>query len=369
MVTLLFLLLSSIIPFTFSTSLPPLLPVDFPDPSIIYSPQNRTWYAFSTSTRTKNIQVASSPSSPWGPWTLLESVDPLPDPGGWTAGPFSQTWAPSIVSIPHATANDTKYVLYYAAQLPSNSSAFHCVGAATSSTILGPYVPLPSPLACPLSRGGAIDPSGFLDPATGKRYLLYKVDGNSLGGGGSCRNTVPPVRNTPIMLQEVRREDGTTLVGEPVQVLDRDEGDGPLVEAPDLWYDAEAQSYVLFFSNHCWSEAGYSVNYAVSDRGIAGGYVKLNGTAGTGQGVGGKTGERALIRTMGQDGFNLTAPGGAASWYDEETGERGIVFHADCEGGFRCMFGAGVRFKDGRLEVFSKNGMGDDDDVDDDAKV
>lgn len=155
------------------------------------------------------------------------------------------------------------------------------------------------------------------------------------------------------MLQEVGGDDGTTLVGDAVKVLDRDEGDGPLVEAPDLWFEAETQKYVLLFSNHCWSEAGYSVNYAVSDTGIRGEYVKLNGTTGTGEG---DKGGRGLIRTMGGDGFNLTAPGGAASWYDEETGERGIVFHADCEGGFRCMFGAGVRFKNGKLEVFENGG-------------
>ncbi|KAK3994723.1 glycosyl hydrolase [Cladorrhinum sp. PSN332] len=236
--------------------------------------------------------------------------------------------------------------MYYSAQLPGNSSAFHCIGAAVSTaSILGPYKPLPSPLACPLSRGGAIDPSGFLDPVTGRRYLVYKVDGNSLGNGGSCGNTIPPLKSTPIMLQRVSETDGVTLVGEPVQILDRDERDGPLVEAPDLWYDQKSGRHVLFYSNHCWSEEGYSVNYAVSDSGVAGNYVKMNGT--------GDTGERALVMTEGRgDGFNLSAPGGAAGYVDAE-GKSGIVFHANCKEG-RCLFGAGIGTDDddGGVYVF-----------------
>ncbi|KAK4228265.1 family 43 putative glycoside hydrolase [Podospora fimiseda] len=339
MLPLLFVSLSLPLLTSAKTPKSPLLQTDFPDPCIIHHPTNNTYYAFATSSNQKNIQAASAPSAS-GPWTWLSSVDPLPDPGPWTSGPrnYGMTWAPSVISLPDSSG----WVMYYSAQLPANSSAFHCVGAAVSKmSILGPYEPLPSPLACPLSKGGAIDPSGFFDPQTGKRYLVYKVDGNSLGNGGSCGNTIAPLRNTPIMLQRVNETDGVTLIGEPVEILDRDERDGPLVEAPDLWWDGKR--HVLFYSNHCWSEEGYSVNYAVSTDGVEGEYVKMNGTNG---------GERALVMTEGiGDGFNLSAPGGATSFWDEEKGESGIVLHANCREG-RCLFGVGIGVdEDGRVYV------------------
>jgi hypothetical protein len=49
----------------------------------------------------------------------------------------------------------------------------HCVGVARSTDILGPYDPQASPMICPLSRGGAIDASGYND--NGQRYVVYKV--------------------------------------------------------------------------------------------------------------------------------------------------------------------------------------------------
>ncbi|CRK23815.1 hypothetical protein BN1708_018068, partial [Verticillium longisporum] len=49
------------------------------------------------------------------------------------------------------------------------------------------------------------------------------------------------------MLQEVG-PDGFTKIGNPVQILDRTEADGPLVEAPDI-VRLEDGTYVLFFSS------------------------------------------------------------------------------------------------------------------------
>lgn len=77
-------------------------------------------------------------------------------------------------------------MLYYSASVASDPSK-HCVGAATSNYILGPYVPMPETLFCDLSRGGAIDAAGYEE--NGQRYVVYKVDGNSIGNGGDCGNT------------------------------------------------------------------------------------------------------------------------------------------------------------------------------------
>ncbi|KAL2130888.1 hypothetical protein VTI74DRAFT_5818 [Chaetomium olivicolor] len=321
----------------------PLLPINFPDPTLVQDPLTGTWYAFGTGSFTpnsttpafRNIQAALSLSpseNPLaGPWTYLPTIDLLPNPGPWTAGPGSQTWAPSVVRL-----NDTAWVLYYAGQMGGNNSAFHCIGAATADSVLGPYTPLPEPLACPLDRGGAIDPAGFLDPATGRRWVVYKVDGNSMGSGGECGNGVEPGRATPILLQEVDDQDGVTLVGEPLEILDREAAvDGPLVEAPELFFARpESQPdgrgrYVLFYSNHCWDDPGYSVNYAVGEvgGGVAGPYRR--------------SGSNPLVGTG--DAFNITAPGGAAVVASQPGNGGGgggwMVFHGDCAQG-RCLYGA-----------------------------
>jgi hypothetical protein len=342
------------LPRAIAPSKPPLLYLNFPDPCVIQDPASGTWYAFasgywvdngtnSSSQTWINIQVAfasppSVPSSSLTPatwqWTYLATLDPLPFAGPWAApGSNSQTWAPSVTQL-----NATTYLLYYAAQLAGNNySRFHCIGAATSPNILGPYIPLPQPVICPVQNGGAIDPASFRDPLTGRRYLLYKVDGNSLGRGGECNNGVEPFQRTPIILQEVNSTDGVSVIGDGIEVLDRDgETDGPLVEAPDLMYletgfgeDGTEGGYVLFYSNHCWDGPGYSVNYAVATGNITGPYKK---------------GATPLIRTG--DGFNVTAPGGAAS----ASGGGWMLFHGDCEAG-RCLFGAGLRVDGGGLAV------------------
>lgn len=95
----------------------------------------------------------------------------------------------------------------------------------------GPYTPESEPLLCSTAGGGAIDPAGFQD-TDGTRYVVYKVDGNNLGGGGSCGNG-DLSHSTPIMLQKLE-SNGVTITGSPVQILDRGQYDGPLIEAPSL---------------------------------------------------------------------------------------------------------------------------------------
>ncbi|KAL2197310.1 glycoside hydrolase family 43 protein [Corynascus similis CBS 632.67] len=397
-----------------------------PLPSPISTTANSTTATNVTATAPatyKNIQVASAPH-PKGPWTYLPSADPLPSPGRWAvSGPEGQVWAPSVAQL-----NASAYVLYYAALVvpgygsgdgdggvegnvkrnatsgsgsgsrdngtnstiittnTSSSSAssstlapppqsflprFHCIGAATSTTSpLGPYTPLSPddrPLICPSGAGGAIDPAAFADPATGRHYVVYKVDGNAMGSGGECNNGVSPFRRTPIVLQEIEVTTttntngagmGVRLVGDGIELLDRDdEVDGPLVEAPDLLYspprtaeseggldrekgEGDCAKYVLFYSNHCWDGPGYSVNYAVAEGNITGPY-KRAATA-TVAGSGEKGG--ALIGTG--DEFNVTAPGGAAS----VPGGGWMLFHGNCPQG-RCLFGAEMEVVGGHVAV------------------
>jgi beta-xylosidase len=280
----------------------PLISKDFPDPSIVQDIDG-FWYSFATNSNGKHIQIARG-IDPLGPWALLDR-DALPD-GAWTSG--RNTWAPDVV-----IADDGSYVMYYSGEL-ANNTRHHCIGVATASTIVGPYKPRPEPLACPLDIGGAIDPSGFVDSSTKKRYVVYKVDGNSIGNGGDCGNGVEPLVSTPILLQELGG-DGVTPIGKPVKILDRTKDDGPLVEAPSLVRTAGGL-YVLFFSSGCFSSPRYNVKYAIADK-ITGPYV------------------RSSIPLLQTGDFGLTAPGGATSVVTADK----MVFHANCPAG-RCLFAA-----------------------------
>lgn len=170
---------------------------------------------------------------------------------------------------------------------------------------MGPYTPLATPFACPdvNAQGGAIDPDGFLDESTGKRYVVYKVDGNSIGHGGSCGNTVAPIVPTPLMLQEVSAADGVTPIGQPTQILDRDDYDGPLIEAPAL-HRSDEGIYFLFFSSNCFTTPQYDVAYATATN-ILGPYTKSS---------------RPLLITSDAE---LTGPGGM----DIIKGGSTFVFH------------------------------------------
>ncbi|EXJ79659.1 hypothetical protein A1O3_07939 [Capronia epimyces CBS 606.96] len=281
----------------FASVIGPLVETNFADPGIIHV--DGVSYAFATNNRGVgadmiHVQIATSTDNQT--WTLLTHHDALPQIGAWETG--ARVWAPDVVQL-----DDGSFVLYYTDALVT-TPAFHCVGAATSLNVLGPYVPLDSPLACPdvHTKGGAIDPDGFHDPSTGKRYVVYKTDGNSIGHGGSCGNTVAPIVPTPIMLQQVG-PDGVSLIGDVIQILDRDDLDGPLVEAPSL-HRSEEGIYFLFFSSNCYTTPKYDVSYATATD-INGPYTKSG---------------RPLLVT---NDANLVGPGGL----DIIKGGGMVVFH------------------------------------------
>ncbi|PWY90898.1 Arabinanase/levansucrase/invertase [Aspergillus heteromorphus CBS 117.55] len=220
-------------------------------------------------------------------------------------------YAPDVIQ-----REDGRFVLYYAGELKS-WIRHHCIGAAVSNgtSPLGPYIPRNESLACPRDQGGAIDPSPFRD-IDGKFYVVYKVDGNSIGHGGNCNNGKKPIVPTPIMLQELEN-DGVTPTGDPVQILTNEKVDGPLVEAPNIIRSDEGV-YYLFFSSHCFTSSKYNVKYAYSTS-LRGPYTRA---------------ERALFQS---GDFGLKSPGGATV---SPNGTQ-MVFHANC-GKYRCMYAAAI---------------------------
>ncbi|KKZ65766.1 hypothetical protein EMCG_08415 [[Emmonsia] crescens] len=283
------------------------IPKDFPDPGFLKV--SADWYAFSTNAYNKKVQVAKS--SDFENWTVL-NTDALAGLGPWES-PLDH-WAPDIIM-----RDDGRLVLYYSGRL-KESPRYHCVAAAVSEgqDPAGPYHPLEEPFACHMEKGGSIDPAGFLDKDA-SRWLVYKVDGNNIGNGGDCGNSIPPLAPTPIYLQKVAG-DAVTKIGDPITILDRDESDGPLIEAPSLILSSEGV-YFLFYSSHCWTAPAYDVRYATS-RSITGPYLKA---------------AEPLIKS---GDYGLKAPGGATV---ANNGER-MLFHANCPAG-RCMYAANIEIK------------------------
>lgn len=282
-----------------STNLDPAININFPDPSVLQDTDG-TWYAFATNGNGKNVQSASAPDIS-GPWTVL-SNDLLPTVGAWSNG--ANVWAPDVRII------GSTYVLYYTATDAASTNQ-HCVGTATSNTVLGPYTPQSDTIACNIAAGGAIDPSGFTD-TDGTHYVVYKVDGNSVGHGGSCGNTADPIVPTPLMLQQLEA-DGITPVGDPIELLDRGDADGPLIEAPSLILVNGV--YILFFSSNCYSTTLYDISYATASS-VTGPFTKSSAPL-----------------AVTDNPFDLTAPGGATATDDGKN----MVFHANCDAG-RCMY-------------------------------
>lgn len=195
----------------------------------------------------------------------------------------------------------------------AESPSKHCVAAATAPNAQGPFTPVQTPLFCDLGAGGAIDADGFNDPVTHRQYVIYKVDGNSVGNGGACSNTVAPIAPTPLNLQEVSPDDGYSFIGGLTTVLLNDPTDGPNIEAPSLTYDTSTETYILLYSSKCFTQAPYNIRYATS-KSIYGPYTKQ---------------PNSFLAT-GSTAANLYIPGGIDITKD---GKR-AVFHGDTNMGW-----------------------------------
>jgi beta-xylosidase len=161
-------------------------------------------------------------------------------PGGPSAdwAQPGRTWAPDVYPNPDGT-----YTLTYTAW--HKASGRQCIGVATATSPLGPFRPVgTTPLICPLDLGGAIDPNTFV-AADGTRYLVWKNDGNAIGG--------------PSTLWLTRTADnGRTLVGGNTAMLTS----SGVIEAPDLVQ--RGSQYVLFFSGGGYNDCNYLTSYATS---------------------------------------------------------------------------------------------------------
>jgi Glycosyl hydrolases family 43 len=204
--------------------------------------------------------------------------------------------------------------MYYSALLatPNPKDAdVHCIGAATSTSVIGPYTAAADPVFCPVHQGGAIDAAGFHDPDDKSQWVVYKIDGNALGHMvDSVTKKIEPPKDK-IMLQRMTSDGLKATTDSPVELLTNEATiDGEVVEAPSL--AKIGSTYILFYSSHWWNTEFYDAAYAVSSS-IAGPYNKISRS-----GKGFKLLQSGLVGSV-----PLVGPGGL----DVSSDGKRIVFH------------------------------------------
>jgi xylan 1,4-beta-xylosidase len=211
----------------------PVIPGDFPDPSII---------------RVENEYWATATSSEWGPqfpllhstnlvdWELVGSVfEHRPD---WAVANF---WAPEISQY-HG-----KYYVYYVGRKKGGPLA---VAVAMAEKPSGPYKDY-GPLVS--QADGSIDPVPVTNE-NDERYLVWKEDGNSQ-------------RRPTIIWAQQLTPDGLKLVGEPKEILRNDAPwEGAVVEGPFIVHRGEW--FYLFYSGSgcCGQDCNYALGVARAQR-------------------------------------------------------------------------------------------------------
>jgi xylan 1,4-beta-xylosidase len=196
----------------------PVLPGDYPDPSVMRDGED--YWAVVT-------------SGGWRPpFTMLHSRDlvnwqvagsVLRNRPPWTAG--RTFWAPEIQK------QGGRFLVYYAARALRGN---FCVAVASASSPLG-FFRDHGPLVCP--RLGGIDPQAVVDEG-GRPYLVWKVDGNNRH------------RSTPIVAAPLSA-DGLRLTGPARELFHNDQPwEGRVVEGPTM-VRHEGKLYMLYSARKC----------------------------------------------------------------------------------------------------------------------
>jgi arabinan endo-1,5-alpha-L-arabinosidase len=222
----------------------PVLDADFPDPAVVKA-SDGFYYAYATQTTGLRIQVARSKDLV--AWTPLGEA--LPAKPSW-AQESTNFWAPDVHE------RDGRFVMYFSSPVDAakrtNSTDSFCVGMATATTAAGPFTDVGHPVVCGPTFT-TIDPMGFDDPQTGKRYLYW-------GSAGA-----------PISVQELAADRASFVAGSaPAALVSPRGGNDPsaydvgLIEGP--WVTFNAPFYYLFFSGNacCGTTAHYAVMVARS---------------------------------------------------------------------------------------------------------
>jgi hypothetical protein len=215
---------------------------DAADPQVVYS--EGTYYAFTTGNALGNhiaVLTSSSPSSGYHATSgRCDGSTALPDPSDWEQ-PNTQT-SPGVFSY------DGRWIMFYdAAQSGHDGDAgYDCLAVATATSLPQFTDASGDPLLC--QPTGSIDPSPFVDPATGQAYLVWKQnDGGSPAPAELWSEPLSPA--------------GTTFAAgsQPTPLLTNDTVDHPweaTVEDPSMVF--AGGTYSLLFSAGVYTSSGYS---------------------------------------------------------------------------------------------------------------
>ena len=310
----------------------------FADPSITYHAGK--FYSFATSHSGKQVQLAISQpaSSPEDAsiWTYspkdVIADNKLPSWIAPTGGDSAGIWAPDVVQLPGGG-----WVMYVSARVigKTDQKPRHCIGAARADDIEGPYTIADHALFCAANdvnngpngayAGSSIDANAFIDPKDHSMYLYYRQDTDN--GTHS--------RGSSIWVQQVKPEDGTTLIGKPKRLLSSGDCDLGTVEAPSVVRVQD--KIVLFFSTGGYFDR-YTVSMATSDSPM-GDFVRRDSQVlGRGKPWGGvddgeqtckNDGVQVIAPNGGQPG-NFRNPGGATvvPLPGSDGSKLGVAYHA-----------------------------------------
>ena len=230
-VNLLFIFVAALAPIDAQTYVNPVIPGDFPDPSVIAVGEE--YYATAT-------------TGGWAPhFPLLRSTDLINwsiigavfnEKPSWAKGDF---WAPEI------TTDKGRFFVYYTARRDDgkDKKGTLCVAVATADKPAGPYTDK-GPLVC--QEMGSID-AFFIRDENDKPFLVWKEDGND--------------RQQPTWLYAQQLdESGTRLTGKPKKMFrNTEDWENHVVEGSNIirrngWF------YHFYSGNAC---CGRSCNYAL----------------------------------------------------------------------------------------------------------
>lgn len=221
----------------------PVVPFDCPDPGVINAPDPRPAF----------YMVCTGGSFPIRKSRNLvgwqdTGVSVLPSgKASWSAN-GGRNWAPELHKV------GSNFLAYFTAV---NGNDVLSIGVASATSMLGPFTTTSGPLV--ENPVGIIDPNFFEDD-NGIRYVLQKVDGNSVG------------RATPITIRQMNADglsyaDGTGFVELIRNSLGWENG---IVEAP--WLIKRNGKYYLFYSGNNYNYR-YRTGVARADN-ILGPYEK-----------------------------------------------------------------------------------------------
>jgi hypothetical protein len=240
----------------FKASLPagPAFNGDAGDPDVIESAG--TYYAFTTGTPLGNhiqalVDTSGSPLSGWRSYT------------GTTYGSSALPTVPAGEAVntqtsPGVFTYDNQWVMFYDAATAGHSSdtGNDCIYVATAAALSptnAAFAGSGTPLICQANLGGAIDPSPYVDPATGMAWLVWKSnDGGSSQPAG--------------IWSEELNSTGTGFYpgSSPTEIFYNNTAAFPweaTVEDPSMTYVNGA--FYLLFSGGIYTSDSYAEGYAV----------------------------------------------------------------------------------------------------------